>query len=979
MIDCDQEYINQKIPFAANLKAFYCDVRNYYMQKNENIKYTVVHQNIRSLFANFDNFLSTVGNDISIIDILVFSEINIKETDSNKFKIEGFKKICKPRPEGRGGGLLIFYRSHFKIKVINQKFTEAEILNIIINDELNIISLYRPPSSNKRIFINELSACLDKISTEKRDIIIIGDVNINLMGENNTITEEYENTLAEQGFERCIFSPTREEFAALRFSSTLIDHVYHKFSKCQNLSSVIRYKITDHYAICCTLYNQTAPKLDKFYDKINYEEVNKMLNRYDWACIDETPPPSDNFAVAASVIQEIKNANLERKYLRHSDRTKKREKKEWITQEIEFLTVQRDKLFLKCKRNKTNKIYRENYNALRNLVNVKIKYARNTHCKRLLNECSGNSANTWRTLKEILGRSSTSIDDNILHYMPASLSTDDILQKFGEQFSLNVKNLRHACSFTAAIPHAQPYIAKQSIYIPPADLGIVEYIVKKLKLKKGPGFDKVGVRDVKNAGENFHIFLKNQMNTCLKLGDFAASLKIAITRPLYKGGAHKDFNNYRSIAILSVQAKIFESYLDIHLTNYLKEFKILDCRQFAYQKGKSVNLLLADLSSYINENLSNKEHTIGVFIDYSKAFDVLDHEILIQKLENIGIQGRFLALFKSYLANRKFIVKLANEFSDLFDLESGVPQGSILGPKLFIIYINELFKYLKIVKILIFADDILILYKHKVFSICQKYVQEDLDVLNNWSHNNKLIINVKKTVCMHFCLKTMRADLRPALILHTTECMHKLNVDCACENLTVVSTLKYLGVTLDDEFNWMPQIKNVCNKMRSIIKEIKLTKSKLTPTALRIVYFSLAHSHLIYGLPAWGTANLTPLKTLQEKLLITMSSKAQLKKEPNVHKLWNVLKLDDLYELTVLTLKYFDPNHGAKREHSHFTRTAVTNPLIMPLSQNKYHERTWDYIMPRLWNKLPPELKNLNSVNSVKEKLKDLYHSQLNS
>jgi hypothetical protein len=257
-----------------------------------------------------------------------------------------------------------------------------------------------------------------------------------------------------------------------------------------------------------------------------------------------------------------------------------------------------------------------------------------------------------------------SIDDNILRYAPKTLSLDDILKSFGDQFSTNVQNMLHSCDLKC-MPSSENVIQLQSMRLPLANLSVLEYIINKLKKRKGPGNDQITVWDLQHLSKNktFMDCLLKIINDSIKNGIYPESLKVSITRPIYKGAAHKDPANYRPIAILSVLDKVLERYIDMRITDYIQEFNILDVRQWAYQKNKGAEMLLADLSNYINNNMSKNEHTLAIFIDYSKAFDTLNHSKLLKKLEEIGVRGPALSLLKSYLTNRSFRVKIDGKLS----------------------------------------------------------------------------------------------------------------------------------------------------------------------------------------------------------------------------------------------------------------------------------------------------------------------------
>jgi Reverse transcriptase (RNA-dependent DNA polymerase) len=376
---------------------------------------------------------------------------------------------------------------------------------------------------------------------------------------------------------------------------------------------------------------------------------------------------------------------------------------------------------------------------------------------------------------------------------------------------------------------------------------------------KGPGNDNVTVQDVQSAGPLFAAIFCDVIDQSIKFSEYPSCLKTALIRPIYKSASHAKYENYRPISILTVFDKIFEKFLEQQISQYLKDFEIIDKRQFAFQKGKAANELFGDFSDFINSNLNNKKHIAAIFIDMRKAFDVLNHDTLAGKLKNIGIDGPVLKLIISYLAGRNFRVRLNNNESNVFDAAQGVPQGSILGPLLFIIFMNDLFPHIKC-RIFIFADDIVILFCHENFDMCQRMIQSNFDILTEWCHDNGIVINCKKTVCMHFCQPSMRTEsLKLKIISHTYDCLHNFCINCTCTPLTQVESTKYLGLFVDQDFSWKLHIKHISNKLRRIIREFNFVKSNLTYPVRRIMYFSLAHSYFNHGITAWGSANLNQL------------------------------------------------------------------------------------------------------------------------
>jgi Reverse transcriptase (RNA-dependent DNA polymerase) len=287
-----------------------------------------------------------------------------------------------------------------------------------------------------------------------------------------------------------------------------------------------------------------------------------------------------------------------------------------------------------------------------------------------------------------------------------------------------------------------------------------------------------------------------------------------------------------------------------------------------------------------------------------------------------------------------------------------------------------LYPILKKCKIFMFADDIAILYAHSDFKTCNEVLQSEFNVLNEWSHDNKLCINMKKTQCIHFCPKSMRGALKLNIVCHLHECLHTFEINCKCSGITQVEKCVYLGLHLDQDFSWKGHIKHLVSKISSVVREMNFSKSKLNYKARKIIYHALAHSHLNYGITAWGSATLTPLFNVQNKLLYKMCSKKHKTTEEKMFKFWNVLPVTKLFELNVICIKYFEP-HGTERQHSYHTRMSQNNPLVMPKSENKFFERTYNYIVPRLWNSLSPELKNFVNIKQVKRHVKKWLKSKL--
>jgi hypothetical protein len=954
-----------------SIEEFWSDAKNFHITTNTYVKYTILHLNIRSMFKNFRSFKVSFADNISKVDILILSEVNCKVNDVDKFQISGYKIFSKTREESRGGGLIVYVRSSFKCQQVTCDFVFSESLALKINNELTVVAVYRKPSLSKIKFVEEIDKFLQSLISIN-NLVFCGDMNINLFDTDDSAVSKYENTMAEHGLLKLIDLPTREEFSGNNFSSSLIDHIFVRVKDLSHISAVLKYKISDHYAICAMLYVQTRDPTKQTFEFTDYKAVNNNLSSYNWNRCKNLSSPCKTLENCANYIQSVKNAHTQTKTIY----TKKRIDKEWITPQLKAMAAERCRLFRKSKSNKSNKKYRDDYNKFRNYVNFKFKIAEQTYNFKCFQACGGNIKKTWNRLNLILGRSVNSIDDTIMRYMSQNSELPEILAGFGKYFADAPALCSHFCDFAALrepTPLAPP---QQSMYLAPPTHTQISAIIESLK-KKGPGYDNVTVQDVQRAGPLFVDIFVDVIKQSIKTSDYPSCTKTGLVRPIYKSSSHAKFENYRPITVLTVSDKIFEKFLEQQISQYLKDFDIIDKRQFAFQKGKAANELFGDFADFINSNLNDKKHVAAVFIDMRKAFDVLNHDTLLLKLKNIGIDGPTLKLIASYLADRKFRVRVNNNESKDFDATQGVPQGSILAPLLFIIFMNDLFPLIKC-KILMFADDIVILFCHDNFGMCQRMIQANFDTLSEWCHDNGIVINDKKTVCMHFCQPNMRTqNHKLSIISHTYNCLHNFCINCTCTQLTQVESTKYLGLVVDQDFSWKLHIKHISNKLQRIIREFNFLKSNLTYPVRRIMYFSLAHSYFNYGITAWGSANLSQLCTLQERVLYKMCSKQHKQSVTNLFKFWNVMPVNKVFELNVLCLKYFDESHGEPRVHTHNTRMSQRDPVVMPMSEGRFFDRTYEFIVPRLWNSLPPDLKNFLEIKTVKRRLKKWYLSNL--
>ena len=496
-----------------------------------------------------------------------------------------------------------------------------------------------------------------------------------------------------------------------------------------------------------------------------------------------------------------------------------------------------------------------------------------------------------------------------------------------------------------------------TIYFFPVTLDECSNVIKNLKVTK-TGLNVTPIKLLKHISCKIIAPLTELINLSFRSGDFPNSLKLARLIPISKGGNPKEASNYRPISSLPFWSKIIERCIYNRLVSFTNKFSILSEAQFGFRRGTSTSDALIALTENIYNSLNERCHHISVLLDLKKAFDTVDRSILFKKLFSNGIRGAPLSLIQSFLTNRsQFLVNGNSRSSDMV-IECGIPQGSILGPLLFLFYVNDLPKVSSSLQTILFADDTIVSLPHDNSPEATILLNTELEKVMKWTQYNRLTINIAKTQMVNFSNRTF--DDRDENFI-------KLGV----ENLQFSNLCKYLGINMDHKLKFSNHIDGVAGKIArstGIFYRIK----HLLPLDARIkFYYAYVYPFLSYCVVVWGGTYSTHLECLrvQQKRLIRMIVDATRLSHTSEHFYeLKILKFDDIYRYH--TAIYLNKNlHKFPCNHSFGTRNRnMLVPTFHKLSQTQH---AVSFMGPKIWNDLPENLKNINSTSKFKFSLRN--------
>jgi len=440
----------------------------------------------------------------------------------------------------------------------------------------------------------------------------------------------------------------------------------------------------------------------------------------------------------------------------------------------------------------------------------------------------------------------------------------------------------------------------------------------KLNSSKGPGPDEMHVKVIKEVSFLISFHLSNLFNKCIDEGVYPFNLKFATCVAIHKGGTLDPMDplNYRPISILNSLNKVFERLLHKQLIYYLETNNLLPNFQYGYRKKHSTCHAALDLTKEIESVLDDNEVAISIFMDLSKAFDTVDKKILCEKLNELGVRGVNNKLIENYMTGRYFFIK--NETNVAYHMNYGVPQGSILGPLLFLIYIYDMKYIAELIKTIVYADDTTLIIRGRTVAEAKQKANAILDRFYNYFTLNKLTINGSKTKYMIFCPKNKR----------------NINLEGEIEinNVTLeqVKTIKFLGLVLNDNLNWKDHKMYIKSKIQKNLGILYKCRQIMNLEECINMYNCFILPYLLYCLPVWGgtlTNQTDPIINVQNKVLRVLTNTKRTQDAWNYvrHK---VLPVSDLYKVEIAKFCF---KHTKRLLPSNFER------VVMPVFANEIH------------------------------------------
>jgi len=970
-IDPDHNIVNSQIRcryFSPH--SFHKEIAHF---SSLDSSFSIFHNNIRSLRKNLENLQTHVLDELN----LQFSLIGISETricktniDGFNYQIPGYKFEYVPTPLS-AGGVGMYIREDYNYYVLKKDSDEAFQalwVEIILPKSKHIICciVYRQHNNPER-FLDYIDHSLEPFIARGTPVIILGDFNIDLL---KILHCNFAHNFL-LSLQSCSMIPTIDKPTRLHgYSATLIDNIFVNANIDVGISGNIVTDLSDHFSQLCILnLDQTQAKINKQkirdYSHFSPEAFNHDIELIEWNTIKNSlaSDPDKLFSLFYNKLNKLLNKHVPIKQL--SKRKIKQFSKPWITQGI--------RKSIKIKNNFFQSGDFQKYKTYRNFIVTLTRASKKSYYDHYFNSNLTNIKKTWEGINNLIGsKKSRKKSINAMRCNHTSRLFHDpikIANILNEHFASCGSRL------AAKLPHSEkhfsdylkdnPITSSGSFACYPVEPQEIKTEILALPSNKSHGLYSCPIQILKCAKDTICFALADIFNISINNGIYPSKLKLAKIIPVFKTDDETDPNNYRPISLLSIFNKIFEKIMYKRLKSYLDMNNVISNSQYGFRENHSTEHAILDIVNQISSNIDKRLYFCGVFIDLRKAFDTVNHDILLQKLSHYGVRGIVNDWFASYLKRRCQTTEINNQISNKQLTLSGIPQGSVIGPLLFIIYINDICHSSPLLKFFLFADDTNILYANKNLRTLETIINNELCKVSEWLISNKLSLNIAKSNFVIFHPYQKKLDYEISIALYDNESQRRVSLDRK-------DHVKYLGVIIDSGLTWKSHIENISLKISKTVGIISRLRHFVPFNILLTLYRSLILPYLSYGVTIWGRASksiINMLLILQKRVLRFMHFNNRQTHCIPLFLATNTLPVQMIYFENAAKLMYdVSKNavptsiqnlfHKTETIHNYRTRSASSGNYYIDQSRLELQKLSFARTGPLIWNCLPLTLRN---------------------